>query len=98
LQQFTPETLKDLEEATLMPESDKVEVIRSRDARWNRGIQAKVLPKAGSPEYHQHKIAVDTVKNPAKGLFLGGPNAQEAEEILRSKFKYTDDEIKKLKG
>jgi len=57
----------------------------------------KSLPKAGTPDFHQHKIAVDTVKNPAKGL-MGGPSAQDAEEVLRAKFKYTNDEIKKLKG
>jgi len=46
---------------------------------------------------HQHKILVDTVKNPLKGKFLGGPSAEEAEETLREKFKYTDAEIQRLK-
>jgi len=46
---------------------------------------------------HQKKICMDTVKNPAKGM-LGGPSAKEAEKILRTKFKFTDAQIKKLKG
>lgn len=46
---------------------------------------------------HQKKICMDTVKNPAKGLFLGGPSAEEAEEILKSKFKFTQAQIDKLK-
>jgi hypothetical protein len=45
---------------------------------------------------HQLKILIDTVKNPMKGL-LGGPDAKEAEHILRTKFKYTDAQIHKLK-
>lgn len=47
---------------------------------------------------HEHAIAKDTVKNPLKGLFLGGPNANQAEATLRGKFGYNDDEISKLKG
>ena len=39
---------------------------------------------------HQLKIAIDTVKNPLKGKFLGGPSAKEAEKTLRTKYKYTD--------
>jgi hypothetical protein len=49
------------------------------------------------PERHQLKILVDTVKNPLKGKFLGGPTAEEAEETLREKFDYTDAEIRRLK-
>ncbi len=47
---------------------------------------------------HEHAIAVDTVKNPLKGQFLGGPSATEAESNLRGKFGYNDSEISKLKG
>lgn len=46
---------------------------------------------------HQHRIARDTVKNPLKGKFLGGPSAEEAENTLRTKYKYTDKQIAKLK-
>ncbi len=53
--------------------------------------------KLSVPDKHQKKIAIDTVKNPMKAL-LGGPSAEEAEEILRKKFKYSDAQIKKLKG
>ena len=44
---------------------------------------------------NQKKTAIDTVKNPAKAL-LGGPSEKEAIEILKTKFGYTDDQIKKL--
>lgn len=47
---------------------------------------------------HQHNIARDTVKNPLKGTFLGGPNAAEAEAMLRGKFGYSDSAISTLKG
>lgn len=66
------------------------------DTLLKKLVSAKVLPKAGTPEAHQHKIALDTVKNPAKGL-LGGPTADEAEKTLMTKFKYTKDEIESLK-
>ncbi|SVB23333.1 uncharacterized protein METZ01_LOCUS176187, partial [marine metagenome] len=45
---------------------------------------------------HQKKIAIDTVKNPDKGL-LGGPNVEEAEKVLKDRYGYTDDMIAKLK-
>lgn len=47
---------------------------------------------------HEHAIAVDTVKNPLKGLFLGGPNAEQSESKLRGRFGYSDKEISGLKG
>ena len=49
------------------------------------------------PDAHQLKICRDTIKNPLKGKFLGGPSAKEAEKILRTKFGYTDAQIAKLK-
>jgi len=42
------------------------------------------------------QVAIDTIKNPSKGL-LGGPTAAEAEKVLKVKFGYTDTQIKKLK-
>ena len=53
---------------------------------------------AGVPEQHQLRILRDTVKNPAKGMFLGGPTAEEAEKTLKEEFGYTDEQIKKLKA
>lgn len=50
-----------------------------------------------TPDKHQERICRDTVKNPLKGLFLGGPSAEEAERILREKFGYNDQKIQKLK-
>lgn len=60
-------------------------------------LSEKSTPKKGTADYHQHKIAVDTVKNPMKGKFLGGPSADEAEETLKTKFGYTQKDIDKLK-
>ena len=45
----------------------------------------------------QKRIAIDTVKNPNKAL-LGGPSVSEAEDILKTKFGYSDNQIAKLKG
>lgn len=52
--------------------------------------------KTNVAQYHQEKIARDTVKNPNKA-FLGGPSADASETFLRS-IGYTDKEIQKLKG
>ena len=60
-----------------------------------KGKQAARKPQ-GVVERNQLKVLLDTVRNPAKGMFLGGPSAEEAEEILREKYKYTDAEIAKL--
>jgi len=48
-------------------------------------------------EKHQLKVLTDTVKNPMKGKFLGGPSAEEAEKTLREKFHFTDKQIASLK-
>ena len=47
-------------------------------------------------EKHLKKIAIDTVKNPMKGLLLGGPSEEEAVNILKTKFGYTDKQIERL--
>lgn len=52
------------------------------------------LPRS-VPDKNQHKIAVDTVRNPAKS-FLGGMSEADAIKILKTKFEYSDAEIKKL--
>ncbi len=58
----------------------------------------KLMGKQASvPDKHQLKILIDTIKNPSKAL-LGGPSVEEAKEILKSKFKYTDHKIKELEG
>jgi hypothetical protein len=50
-------------------------------------------------DHHQELICRDTVRNPAKGDFLwGGPTAEQAEQILREKFNYTDKKIDVLKN
>lgn len=59
-------------------------------------ISEKKPPKKGTPEYHQYKIAVDTVKNPLKGKFMGGPTEKEAIGTLKRVFGYSDSDIRKL--
>ena len=59
-------------------------------------ISEKKIPKKGTAEFHQHKIALDTVKNPMKGKFMGGPSYEESIEILTSKFGYSKADIRKL--
>lgn len=49
-------------------------------------------------DQHQKQVCEDTVRNPAKGIFLGGPDADESERILREKFNYTDQQIQRLKN
>lgn len=80
------------------------------DSDFNKpGEQPEVYPEpvrhepeginrtATSPEDHQKRICIDTVRNPNKGKFMGGPSAEEAEETLRTKFHYNDEQIKRLK-
>jgi hypothetical protein len=58
---------------------------------------AKVVPK-NVPDKHQLKILIDTLKmHPAMAGDMGGPSREEAEEILKSKFKWTDADIHKIK-
>jgi hypothetical protein len=54
--------------------------------------------KNNPPDYHQHKILCDNVRNPMKALFLSNTTAEESEKTLREKFGYTDKDIEKLKG
>jgi hypothetical protein len=58
-------------------------------------VNEKNIPKKGTSDYHQHKIAVDTMKNPNKSM-MGGPSPKEAEQILMKKFGYSKKEIDKL--
>ena len=44
---------------------------------------------------HRLRIAIDTVKNPLKGAFLGGPSLQESVQYLLSKG-YTWNQLYKL--
>lgn len=50
-----------------------------------------------TPDKHQKRIALDTIRNPNKSL-LGGMSVKDAEDVLRRKHGYTDDKIKKLKN
>ena len=45
---------------------------------------------------HQLAICLDTLKNPNKGMFMGGPTYDESLEILKEKFGYSEEEIEKL--
>jgi hypothetical protein len=58
---------------------------------------AKVVPK-NVPDKHQLKILIDTLKmHPAMAGVMGGPSREEAEEILKKKFNWTDADIHKVK-
>lgn len=46
---------------------------------------------------HHLKICIDTVKNPLKGEFLGGPTAEQAEKILREEYGWSGLRIHGLK-
>lgn len=56
----------------------------------------QIIKDASVPDMHQKRILIETIKNPAKGIFLGGPSFAEAKEILMKKFGYTEEQIKKL--
>jgi hypothetical protein len=60
-------------------------------------IVTKVLKENNPIDNNQKKIAIDTIKNPLKGRFLGGPTVEEAEEILMTKFHFTKKQIEALK-
>lgn len=83
-----------------MSDSEKKEFFNKIDKAWKGKnesvVNEKKVPKKGSPDYHQHKIAVDTVRNPIKS-FMGGPSAKEAEETLIKKFGYSKKEVDKLR-
>lgn len=63
------------------------ELLRQKDSKTKDGSIANK---------HQKRILIDTIKNPTKGMFLGGPSFAEAKEILMKKFGYTEQQIKKL--
>ena len=81
------------------------EVVGSRKQRYVEALRMnprsqrlrRAVTVMSTPDKHQLKILIDTVKNPLKGMFLGGPSAQEAKVMLREKFHYTDEEIKEMK-
>jgi len=56
---------------------------------------AKKLPVKGTPDWHKHKIALDTFKNPNKAL-MGGPSLDEAKKMLKQHFGYSDKDLKDL--
>ena len=57
--------------------------------------KAKRIPKKGDIDFHQHKIALDTLQNPKKVL-LGGPSLKEAKDMLKKHFGYTDKDLEKF--
>ena len=54
-------------------------------------------PTKGTPEWHQHKIAVDTVKNPMKSLLNTKPySVDDAKKMLKDNYGYSDKDLKDL--
>jgi bacterioferritin (cytochrome b1) len=56
---------------------------------------AKKIPAKGTPDWHKHKIALDTVKNPNKSL-LSGPSLEESKKMLKQHFGYSDKDLKEV--
>ena len=52
--------------------------------------------EANATDIQQKKIAIETVKNPAKAL-LGGMSEEQAVKILKNVHKYNDKQITKLR-
>lgn len=60
-------------------------------------ITSKKLPTKGTPEYHQHKIAVDIVKNPMKTLLHTKPySVEDAKKMLKQNYGYSEKDLKDL--
>jgi len=70
----------------------KARPARGNRRRLNEGSKRTIDPS----DKNQLKILIDTVKNPSKGNFLGGVDYDEAVQILKKKFKYSDADIKKI--
>ena len=61
-------------------------------------VDAVTEPRITDPgESLQRKMLLDTVKNPA-GATPNEPSGDEAEQLLRNKFGYTDEHMRKIKG
>lgn len=60
-------------------------------------IRRIVKEELSTSDKNQLRVLIDTIKNPSKGMFLGGPTEAEAIRILKTKFKYTDTQIAALK-
>ncbi len=56
------------------------------------------MPELSPPDQRQKRICIDTLGNPLRGKFLGGPTEEQAEQTLRQKFGFTDFQIARLKG
>ena len=57
--------------------------------------QARVDKVANTPKTHQQRIAMDVVKNPSRAHYAG-LDQQEAVDILRNKFDFTQRQIQSL--
>jgi len=56
---------------------------------------AKRISEASTPDAHQKRVLMDTVRNPDKAL-MGGPSVADAKKTLKSKFGMTDAQIAAL--
>lgn len=75
----------------------KIVGFEAQSKNRGRAEKSRLRKEISTADRHQKKIAIDTLKNPFKGKFLGGMTAKEAEKVLRDKFKYTNKQISKLK-
>ncbi len=75
----------------------KYQKIRHELKGVSQSLNQKKIPKKGTPEWYEYKIAVDTIKNPLKGKFMSGPSQQQAIKTLKNNFGFTDKQINRLK-
>ena len=66
-----------------------------KDKMMRREAQARVDQVANTPKTHQQRIAMDVVKNPSRAHYAG-LDQQEAVDILRNKFDFTQRQIQSL--
>lgn len=60
---------------------------------------SKYIPKKNDnpAKYNMYKIAIDTIKNPSKSLLSKDYDINDAIKILKTKFGFSDNDIKNLK-
>jgi len=79
----------------LNPVTQGTELVPVRLVKDFREAQARVDKVANTPKTHQQRIAMDVVKNPSRAHYAG-LDQQEAVDILRNKFDFTQRQIQSL--
>lgn len=62
-------------------------------------VRARNMPESTVPEIHQKRIAIRTLQmNDVGARIMGGMTKEEAREILKSKWNYSDEAIRRIEG